>query len=564
MRKKLPEFVLFRYIVVYYETRQIRSAVFFLHIVCSGGKMKMISKKTCFLLCFCGCVFAALYAADAPLPAVYSKAVPVKVWYGTSLTKAAIPPADWNVYKILRDKVGVDLKLTPLPSSESEAARKINNAAVSNDLPDLFMVSFETLENLVKNGKVAPVDDMFAYMSYRTTVMYGPKTRSLAMYDGHSYGLVQSGSIVKDEGILIRRDWLTNLGLSVPVTTEDFANVMEAFTKNDPDRNGVDDTWGYGAFVNQSLAEDGLGTSFDPFFGAFGVAGTFNMTKAYAGLNVYKKGFYDALVYIRSLAEKKIIDPNWPLYGQDEFRAAWKQGRFGIMRENFAAYGSVAGYESFDKNFPDGSWIVIDPPKGPLGSCSVGSYSENYTIYAVSAKAGQNAEKHEAIIRLFKWMSSSEGYYLLGYGEKDVNYHVGKDGVITDTLIPDPKKAFTRPDQVPFVQLGNMIFLNTDAELLSRYPAWSTVKGKQICAYSVLLDMQSRPWTAALGADRLPPPSADVKRFYEQSLVEFVTGARSLTPESWSAWLGEFNKIGGKKWNDDCVAYMKSHFMLTD
>ncbi len=520
-------------------------------------------KKRAMELFLCAGICASINAAGTPtLPAVYKKSVPVEVWYGTNLTKAATPPSDWNVYQILKNNQGVDLKLTPLPSSEVEAARKINNAAVSNALPDLFMVSFETLANLVKNGKVAAVDDLYDQMPYRTTVMYGPATRNLAVYNGHSYGLVQSGSVIKSEGILIRRDWLTMLQLEVPVTLEDYAKVMEAFTKKDPDRDGGDDTYGYGAFVNLSLEEDGLGASFDPFFGAYGVAGTFNMTKAHAGLNVYKQGFYDALVYIRSLAEKKVIDPSWSIYGQDEYRAAWKQGKFGMMRENFAAYGTEAGYDEFDRNFPQGSWIIIDPPKGPNGLSSVGSYTEGYTIYAMSAAAGANKEKRDAIVRLLKWMSSGEGYYLLGYGVRDVNFHV-KDGIVMDTFIPDPRKAFSRPEQVPLLQLGTMIFYDTEAELQSRYPSWSTTSGKRISAYAVLRDMQSRPWTPALGADRLPPPPADVKRFYEQGLLEFVTGARQLTKESWAAWLGEFNKIGGKKWNDECVAYATSAHLLT-
>lgn len=58
---------------------------------------------------------------------------------------------------------------------------------------------------------------------------------------------------------------------------------MKAFTLNDPDGNGKNDTWGYGAFIEINNFEEGLGRRLDPFFGAFGVAGTWNMTKAGAG-----------------------------------------------------------------------------------------------------------------------------------------------------------------------------------------------------------------------------------------------------------------------------------------
>jgi hypothetical protein len=81
---------------------------------------------------------------------------------------------------------------------------------------------------------------------------------------------------------------------------------MWDFTFNDPDGNGQADTYGYGAFIE---------------------------------INNY---------------------PNWMSYNKDDFRAAWKQGRFGIMREQNAAYATEANYAPFDKNFPQGTWMVVD------------------------------------------------------------------------------------------------------------------------------------------------------------------------------------------------------------
>ena len=50
----------------------------------------------------------------------------------------------------------------------------------------------------------------------------------------------------------IRYDWLENLGLDVPETFEDPKDVLIAFTNDDPDGNGEDNTWGtsYGGIYN--------------------------------------------------------------------------------------------------------------------------------------------------------------------------------------------------------------------------------------------------------------------------------------------------------------------------
>lgn len=43
----------------------------------------------------------------------------------------------------------------------------------------------------------------------------------------------------------IRKDWLDRLGLETPETWEEFYEVLQAFTYEDPDGNGIDDTRGY-------------------------------------------------------------------------------------------------------------------------------------------------------------------------------------------------------------------------------------------------------------------------------------------------------------------------------
>jgi putative aldouronate transport system substrate-binding protein len=480
--------------------------------------------------------------------------VNIELWYGAAVTEAGPPPADWKALQIIRDELGIKLKLSALPSSEADQDVKINASAAGNTLPDLFMVRRDPFMNIVRVGVIAPVDDLYPLMPHRTEVQYDADSRAFTTINGKSYGLASPGTIAKNEGILIRKDWLDRLGLSVPVTTEDYLTVMKAFTTRDPDGNGRADTYGYGAFIEINNFEEGLGRRFDPFFGAFGVPGTWSLLKDDPGLNLHKAPYYDALVYIKRLIDEKVFDPNWTSYNKDDFRAAWKQGRFGIMREQNAAFAAENNYAPFDKNFPAGEWIVIDPPKGPDGKQSVGVYTQAYRIYAVSAKAIK-AGKGPAIARLLEWMSSDEGYFLLGWGEEGVNYTLDENGVPVTAGLPNPAKAFTQPDMQPYTQLRNMVFYNSEIELLARYPVYKAPSsGRSMSALAVLRDMQSRPWTANIGGDALPAPNADIKRFYEQGVVEFLTGKRQLTRENWNAWLAEFDKLGGADWEKAGIA----------
>ncbi|WP_407427938.1 extracellular solute-binding protein [Treponema sp.] len=510
-----------------------------------------------------GIVASALVLAMAA-PAFSAKAktnkdgtVDIEIWYGAAASEAGPIPTEWVGYKIVKDKLKINLKLTALPSSEGDQDTKVNAAAAAKSLPDLCMVSDAVFQKLVDQKLIAPVDKLYAKMPNRTSKLYDKDSRAFTTVKGKSYGLAQPGSIVRNEGVLIRKDWLDKLGLKVPKTTDEFFNVMKAFTEKDPDGNGKNDTYGYGAFLELSATNEGLGRRLDPIFGAFGVAGTWNLASAKtAGLNINKPEYYDAMVYMKKIVDAGVIDPNWMAYKKDDFRAAWKQGRFGIMREQNAAYASQSNYTPFDNNFPDGEWIVIDPPVGPKGKSSCGTYTQAYRTYVVSAKAAKEG-KEDKIAELLEWMSSDEGYYLLGWGQEGVNYVFDAKGVPTVNGIPDPSKAYTESTMIPYTQLRNMVYYNGDVELAARYPTWYAKNGKEMSALKALREMQSKAWTACVGQNKMPLPNADLKRFYEQGIVEFMTGKRNLTPADWKAYVAEFNKVGGKEWEDAGVKLAK-------
>lgn len=69
-----------------------------------------------------------------------------------------------------------------------------------------------------------------------------PYLRSLT-YDGNLIAIPRR-TVDRVGGLILREDWLENLNLEMPKTLDDFYNVFYAFTYDDPDGNGVDDTIG--------------------------------------------------------------------------------------------------------------------------------------------------------------------------------------------------------------------------------------------------------------------------------------------------------------------------------
>ncbi|KAB8145574.1 extracellular solute-binding protein [Chloroflexia bacterium SDU3-3] len=491
----------------------------------------------------------AAAATAAPAPASDGKLTDVELWAGASVSEAGPPPEDWAAYQKLRDAAGVNLKVTLLPSALNDQDAKINAAAAANNLPDIFQVNRDAWYRLANNGLIAPVDDLLPQMPKRTETHYADENRrKLVTIDGKMYGLPDPGALPYADGLVIRKDWLDKLGLQMPKTLDDFMAVAKAFTENDPDGNGKADTYGFGAYIEGTgLTNGGLGTRFDWVYGAYGVAGVWNVQSAETfGLNVRNPNFMKATEYIKQLNDAKVIDPDWPTLKKDEYRARWKQGKYGMMHENFAALSTVANYKDFDTNFPDGEWVVLPPPTGPEGKSADGVYMAAARIIAVSQKA-IDAGKGPAIAKALEWMATDEGYYLLGFGEEGVNYKKDPNGFVTTEGI-DKDKVWTAKEQQPLTQLRNMVYVNNDIELKARYVTYETKNGRKMDPLSYWKGFRDQPWTDSTGAAVINPPSnaADFTRYYSEGLVQFVLGQQPLDEANWQAYVDGLDGLGAK------------------
>jgi putative aldouronate transport system substrate-binding protein len=501
----------------------------------------------------------ATVAPVAPVPATQPPPAPTKapekpvdidLWAQVTVTEAGAPPADWIAYKIIRDKLNINLKYVIVPTG-TDGETKVNAAAAANSLPDLLqMVSAKSdtrgaLLKLQKQGLVAPLDKLMPLMPERVKKHYNdPLLLSLVTFDGALYGLPEPPPLPKREGLAIRKDWLDKLGLKAPTTLDELFDVAKAFTEKDPDGNGKNDTFGWGGFVNGS----GIGDRFDSIFGAYGVPHVWKFTDAASfGLNVRDPNYPKALAYMKKLVDAKVIDPDWPTVKRDEFRARWKQGKFGIMWEDFAALSTQSNYAPFDKNFPNAEWIPLPAPKGPDGKAFYGAYTGRGQIFAISKKAA-DAGKGPAIAKLLEWMASDEGYYLLGFGEKDVSYKLDKDGNVTTEGL-DPKKIWTAAEMQPFTQMRNqLVYYNAPNEIKARYPSYKLQNGRTMDPMSFLQYDQSQPWVDARGIQVIDPPAnaADFDRYYNQGIIEFALGQKPLNDANWADFLKGLDGLGAK------------------
>jgi len=494
---------------------------------------------------------SAAAEAAAEAEAAMDEPVEITLWSLATVTESGPPPDDWIAYDIIRDELGIELNLVLVPPG-GDGEAKLNAAAAANDLPDIMqMVSANndvraTLFRLVDLGLIAPVDSMFELMPERTKLHYSdPLANELVSIDGVQYGLPQPPAIPKRQGFVIRQDWLDNLGLEVPTTIEEFYDVAVAFTEQDPDGNGVDDTYGFGVFIDGQ----GLGYRFDPLLGAYDVPGLWKFQDPENfGLNVRDPKYPEAVAFLNSLVEAGVVDPDWPTLGKDEFRARWKQGKYGMMMEDFAALTNKSNYTPFYENFPDGRWTVVPAFEGPYGDAWYGVYTGRSNIFAVS-QAAADAGKQDKIAELLEWMAT-DGYWLLGFGEEGVNYTFDANGDVTVEGL-DPAEAYNSQERQPFTQLRNpLVFYNNPAEIRARYPIYSLDDEFTMYPMEYLEYDQAQPWVDGRGIQIIPAldNAADFERFYTEGLIQFILGQKELNEETWAEYLAGLDSLGAADW----------------
>ena len=230
--------------------------------------------------------------------------------------------------------------------------------------------------------------------------------------------------------LMIRQDWMDKLGLEQPKTIDELREVMRAFTFNDPDGNGQNDTFGlHGANEYRSL---------QPFFAAFeSIPDQFvrvgDEVKYGAALPETKA----ALAYIADMYKEGLIDPDITIkdFNYDE---AFVRGGHGLVYRWIALLNpGVSMLQSFEGANPGGKWSSIAPVTGPTGYSSDRVEEPGaWCYFAITDKA----KDPERIFAIFDDLVTPEMFQLTAYGVKDRDYTY-EDGIYTNTLTEDDNLA---------------------------------------------------------------------------------------------------------------------------
>ncbi len=295
--------------------------------------------------------------------------------------------------------------------------------ANANDMPELFFFVqndtnyMEAYVNMVKKGLVTPISE---YVTEEET----PNLYALLSCDNFQdlkidgkFYFIPAPNTAFDNTIYVRQDWLDKLGMKQPTTIEEFEEMLRAFTQDDPDGNGKNDTYGMAASkVFDWLSYFKIGFGCEP--------GWSKDANGEWQLDAFTEPYKEYLTWMASLYQKGYLKNEFFLYEDSDAVNDFYNGKCGCMLYNG---GRTTGGITFTIAKLDAN-AVVDVLPMPDGAAR-GGYLTNGDWWGGWSIA-YDAEEPYRLVKFLDYMYSEEGSAERLYGIKGVHYDLDENGEI--------------------------------------------------------------------------------------------------------------------------------------
>ena len=283
--------------------------------------------------------------------------------------------------------------------NDAEYDQKVNIAITSNDIPDIMRVRNTQMKMMYENDQLLDMTDLlpeyWAPFTEDVITADGGNGLRSATFDGKLSAIPIVGNGLGNAFVLwVRTDWLEKLNLDFPETIEDVLALSEAFTTQDPDGNGLDDS--FGIAVHKDLFGVGF-ACLEGFFNAYGAYHDIWIPRD--GQLVYGNVQPEAKAALRVLTELYAngqLDPEFGVKDANKVTEDVGANRFGLM---FGQFSNMARINPVKVENPEFEWVPVSVPLDsdiqakaqlPFGT----------SRYFVISKAAKNPEAFVKMVNL--------------------------------------------------------------------------------------------------------------------------------------------------------------------
>jgi putative aldouronate transport system substrate-binding protein len=323
--------------------------------------------------------------------------------------------------------IALEVEAPPL----NDYVNRLRIIMASGDLPDFFLAGTDVdFENWSKQGLLATLNGKLSKDKY-PNLMKNVTPERWGDTTAASTGKIQGVPRVNNVdywGYVINNEWLKRLNLKAPTTLAEFRVVARAFTLNDPDGNGKNDTCGYTTeddiwFLHTEFLKMAWNLSVHS-----GVADQDGRYRAKGS----SRGYLDYLTFLRDMYAEGTLDPDFFTntgFIDQEKLVAGKVGIIGASQKNTLDF-----MQKFNVPIDRFSFFgPLSPRPGVKGKFIVPP--SDWMAFLIPA----GSKKVEDVLRWLDFANSEEGFELFQIGIRGVHYN--RYDIATRTIDRTPEQA---------------------------------------------------------------------------------------------------------------------------
>ena len=385
-----------------------------------------------------------------------------------------------DVLDLLQEKLGFEISWTRKSSSDYREQQLV--VLASGDYPDVmeFLWSdiFKDVRQNAEDGVFRPLNDLLA--------QYGQNILAARPYDEQWYKPLDDGEVysiptrfnswLAEHALLVRTDWLRNLGLSVPTNLDELYTVLHAFTNDDPDQDGQKDTFGSDCVSIISGRQTGWRCDLNRIIAtAFGVNPSHGGGTAWEVIDgelvnwLVNPAYLDVVKYERRLYQEGLIDPEFAIMTRPNRLDKIYAGTYGVHRWPFTHLDSTSSWwTGLTNGNPGMEFAWIEPFVDPQGrrrhlEMSIHTGSFQSSVFA-------DSEQPENAIKLIDFLATEEGALLASYGQEGVHYRYEGPNLIVSEMTEDERKSSGAYVYSWFFRKTNVLPINEyHADIVANY-----------------------------------------------------------------------------------------------
>lgn len=446
---------------------------------------------------------------------------------------------DWPIHddSPVRQKMfeATNVKIESIVAPATNFDEKFNVSIMGKTLPDMMMgKSIDVLNEYGMKGAFIPLEDLLEEQAPHIFARMDERARKMVTAsDGHIYAIPRFGQDRLRTAWLIRKDWLDDLGLEVPETTDEWLEVLRQFKEKDPGNAGSNLV----PLMNRS------GSSVFTIYTAptFGLhPETYTKMDGKYVLNATTEEYKNMVDWYRTLYEEKLFDQEFVTTTSKQWEEAISAGYVGAFIDFANRADTFTGI--LKQQDPDAEFVVAQPPVGPTGAQGVPSYSDILTTTSVAIS--KDCKDVEAALKWLDYLYSDEGSWLTSVGIEGVTYTgVDENGapIWTDEIKNNPNNMAITSKYGIQQQMCPRVLTPYEFELIQ---GPLTLAGKELCEPYYVEPYYPVQYTPE-ESEQMTNYNTVVTPIINQYTDQFITGIRPMS--DWDAFQAELKGAGAEQ-----------------